>query len=295
MGSYLVKVRKKMTIYARQKTRNILEGEYGSVFKGRSMDFDDLRTYIPGDDVKDIDWKATARSGQVLIRRYIAIRKHNILLLVDTGKNMAASSGDTKPKRDISIMTAGAVSYIAQKHGDLIALVAGDAETVQYMPLKGTTPHIERVLKHIDEHTSLQSARGSMERLFDYVARTIRRRMIIVVISDVRTLSPNEERLLRRLCQQHEVMFVGVDDIDPSDSKLGAYELDDLETSKAVPRYMRRHAKLHTAYTEAQEKSWKATTSLLERLRISSVRIAREQDVIPQLIVLLERKKHARR
>ena len=92
MSSLLSQVKSKMMIYSHEKTRELLSGEYGSVFKGRSMDFDDLREYVIGDDTKDIDWKATARSGNTLIRRYIAIRKHNILLIVDTGKNMAAVS-----------------------------------------------------------------------------------------------------------------------------------------------------------------------------------------------------------
>ncbi|MGB2787690.1 MAG: DUF58 domain-containing protein, partial [Candidatus Saccharimonadaceae bacterium] len=90
MPSLLVKVKAKMAIHAHEKVRGVLEGEYGSVFKGRSMDFDDLREYVVGDDIKDIDWKATARSGSTLIRRYIAIRKHNIMLVVDTGRDMAA-------------------------------------------------------------------------------------------------------------------------------------------------------------------------------------------------------------
>ena len=65
MGSLLQKVQKKMTITAHRKVRTALEGEYASVFKGRSMDFDDLRPYVPNDDIKDVDWKATARSGQI--------------------------------------------------------------------------------------------------------------------------------------------------------------------------------------------------------------------------------------
>src|ERR1700754_2323679 len=104
MASLSVKVRRKMSIMAHRKVRTALEGEYASVSKGRSMDFDDLREYIIGDDVKDIDWKATARSGSVRIRRYVAIRKHNILLVVDTGRSMAATAPSGECKRDIAVM-----------------------------------------------------------------------------------------------------------------------------------------------------------------------------------------------
>ena len=71
MPSYLVKVRKKMDIFAQRRVRNVLSGNYGSVFKGRSLDFDDLREYNYGDDVKDIDWKANLKhrvGGRITIR-----------------------------------------------------------------------------------------------------------------------------------------------------------------------------------------------------------------------------------
>ena len=92
MGSLLRKVRMRTTIHAHRKVRSVLDGEYGSVHKGRSMDFDDLREYVPGDDIKDLDWKASARHGRPLIKRYIATRQHAVLLVVDTGCTMAALS-----------------------------------------------------------------------------------------------------------------------------------------------------------------------------------------------------------
>ena len=81
------------TIHAHRKVRSVLDGEYGSVHKGRSMDFDDLREYVPGDDIKDLDWKASARHGRPLVKRYIATRQHAVLLVVDTGWTMAALVG----------------------------------------------------------------------------------------------------------------------------------------------------------------------------------------------------------
>ena len=102
MSSYLVKVRKKMSIYAQRRARGVFAGNYGSVFKGRSMDFDDLREYNYGDDVKDIDWNATARSRNIMVRRYIAIRKHNILIVADNSNAMAALAPSGETKADVA-------------------------------------------------------------------------------------------------------------------------------------------------------------------------------------------------
>jgi uncharacterized protein (DUF58 family) len=128
MPSYLVKVRKKMDIYAQRRVRNVLSGNYGSVFKGRSMDFDDLREYNYGDDVKDIDWKATARSRTIMIRRYIAIRKHNIMIVADNGNSMAALAPSGESKAEVAAFCAGVIAYVAQKHGDLVGMVYGNKD-----------------------------------------------------------------------------------------------------------------------------------------------------------------------
>src|SRR5579875_1997370 len=138
MPSLLVNVRRKMSIAANHRIVNIMDGESASTFKSRSLDFEDLREYVPGDDIKDIDWKATARSGQILIKRYVAIRKNSIMLVVDTGRSMAATAPSGENKKDITVMAAGVIASIAQNHDDLVALTAGNSQTIFSLPLKGS-------------------------------------------------------------------------------------------------------------------------------------------------------------
>ena len=102
MTSLLRRVRTTLSIHAHRKVRGMLDGEYTSVFHGRSLEFDDLRPYIPGDEVKDVDWKATARLGSLMTRRYVASRKHTIVLVVDTGRSMAALAARAAMERPVS-------------------------------------------------------------------------------------------------------------------------------------------------------------------------------------------------
>ena len=90
MTAHLTKVKARLAIHAHRKVRGLLEGEYAAIQVGRGIDFNDLREYVRGDDVKDIDWKASARGRQLLVKRYIAERKHTVLLAVSTGRSMAA-------------------------------------------------------------------------------------------------------------------------------------------------------------------------------------------------------------
>lgn len=292
MPSLLVKVKAKMAIHAHEKVRGVLEGEYGSVFKGRSMDFDDLREYVVGDDIKDIDWKATARSGSTLIRRYIAIRKHNIMLVVDTGRDMAATAVSGDNKKDVAVMAAGVVGYIALKHGDLVGLVAGDSARTQYFPLKGSNPHLERLLQHINSSTTLQSAPSNLLSQLEYIARTMRRRMMLIVISDDIELTDQYEQVLRRLRAQHEVMWLSIGDASGLDA---SHEFHDIDDIALLPQFVRADKKLKKAYESNETQQLSDNQRRLERLGIVGQRIVGDSDVVSGLFRLLERQKHARR
>lgn len=291
MGSLLVAVKAKMAIHAHEKVRSLLEGEYGSVFKGRSMDFDDLREYNPGDDIKDIDWKATARSGSTRIRRYIAVRKHNILLVVDTGRNMSATSEAGDSKRDVAVMTAGVLSYIALKHGDLIGLVAGNSQHTGYFPFKGTNPHAEQLLQHIQKEIKSAAAPGNIITQLEYIVRTMRRKMMLVVISDDSQFSTEHEAVLRRLRAQHEILWVTIGDTSGLDSTQEFYDIDDIAT---LPYAIRNHPKLKQAFTAQQRATDEYRSRSLERLGVIEQRVTGDEDIVAGLFKLLERKRHAK-
>lgn len=295
MASLLIKVQRKMSIAAHRRVRGALEGEYSAVFKGRSMDFDDLREYVSGDDVKDIDWKATARSGQMLIKRYVAIRKYNILLVVDTGRSMAATAPSGDSKRDIAIMAAGIIGTVAQKHADLVGLVAGDNQQVDRMPLKDTLPHVERILQHINSHTRLDGPTSNLTNVLEYVKRTIKRRMMLIIISDSLQFAGAQEQLLRRLGAQHELLFIAVDDVDPSDPNWDSKDLLDVEQPIILPKYIRKQKYVADAHQLFLQTQMKTTSRLLETLQISNIRIKSESEALEQIVRLLEKQKHARR
>src|SRR5690606_36546611 len=124
------KVKSRMAIHAHRKGRSLLAGEYQSFHSGRSMDFQDLREYVAGDDIKDMDWKDAARKGELLVKRYHADRKHTIQLVVATGRSLAGLCPDRTPKQDVAVLAAGVLGYLATRHSDYVGLVYGDATEV---------------------------------------------------------------------------------------------------------------------------------------------------------------------
>ena len=292
MASLLVNVKSKMAIYAHEKVRGVLEGEYGSVFKGRSMDFDDLREYIPGDDVKDIDWKATARSGSTLIRRYIAIRKHNIMLVVDTGRNMSAVAADGNSKKQIAVLLAGVMTTLALKHGDLIGLVSGNKDRSKYLPLKTGHVHAEQVLQEIDKSIREDSPNSNIASQLEYLARNIRLKMIVVVISDETPFDETLSSVVRRLRAQHEILWLRIADADLTSEN----NLSDIENmSDELPAFIRNSKVVVKSYKEAEEAERLNFSQALNRLAISSERVNSEAEAVSKVYRLLERHRSARR
>src|SRR5690625_1244827 len=138
MTVLLNRIKARMTIHAHRRTRRLLDGDYSSVFHGHSLDFDDLRDYIPGDEIRDIDWKATARHTDPLVKRYVAHRRHILGLVVDTSRDFDAVTSAGADKRHLAILMAGMVGYLAVRHGDDVMLVHGNAERTTASPRKGS-------------------------------------------------------------------------------------------------------------------------------------------------------------
>ncbi|MEW1919940.1 DUF58 domain-containing protein [Pseudarthrobacter oxydans] len=298
MTSLLQRVKSDMAIFAHRKARGMLDGEYGSVFRGRSLDFDDLRAYIPGDEVRDIDWKATARHGSPLIRRYVAVRRQTVLLVTDTGRNMAAAARSGETKKDIALMALGVMGYLAYRHGDVVGLVSGDSAGTTALPAKGGEAHLERLLRRVDSAATLDAAPSRLEVQLDHVARTIKGRNLLFVVADEVAASPATSRLLRRLQAQHEILWLTVRDarLVPDEPLLPPDEVPDsysVSGSYPLPAHLVRDPAVVSAYATAVAERDTGRKAMLRQAGITEGEVAGSRDVVSALFALLERHRRA--
>lgn len=280
-----------MSIFAHRKARGMLDGEYGSVFRGRSLDFDDLRAYIPGDEVRDIDWKASARHGSPLIKRYVAVRRQTLMLIADTGRNMAAESRDGEPKKDIAVMALGVMGYLAHRHGDVVGLVCGDAHGSRTLPAKAGVAHLERLLQEVDSGTSLGSGPSRLQEQLHHVARTVKGRKLLFVVTDELAEDPGLEQLLRRLRAQHEILWLTIRDAELA----GGGAPDSFSVADASPLLDRiaRSPSVAAAYATATAERESGRHAMLRSVGISEGHVANSHDVMTELFALLERHRRA--
>jgi uncharacterized protein (DUF58 family) len=303
--SLLQRVKSKMSIFAHRKARGMLDGEYGSVFKGRSLDFEDLRAYLPGDEVRDIDWKATARHGSPLIRRYVAVRRQTLLLVTDTGRNMAATATDGEDKKDIAVMALGILGYLAHRHRDVVGLVAGDSTGSRSLPAKGGEAHLERLLREVHSRAGLSAPPSNIRVQLEHVARNYRQRMLVFVVADELLPDPGIEGLLRRLRAQHEILWLTIGDADLSGAVPQDTTLQHTVTWEAGPPYDVADSRVllsHLAGSEAVSRAYElavaertaARDGMFRRLGIAEVTAGSSHDVVSGIFKLLERHRHGR-
>lgn len=291
----LTKVRTTMAIHAHRKVRGLLDGEYASVATGRSMDFHDLREYVAGDDVKDLDWKASARRGDLLVRRYVADRKHTILIVAATGRSMAALANPSTSKRDLAVLISGIMGWLALRHGDRVGLLIGDTEACHSVRPGATEVALERMLQHIHDGCSPTAPPADLAALLAYAVRTVRRRTIMVVIADDTPITADVERQLRRLRAQHEVLFVTLADLDPTDPSLGDEAVADVELGELIPAFIRGDVTLHQELRAATDQRDKDRRRALERLGIAGEHLTGTEGIVAAVFRLLERHRHAGR
>lgn len=295
MPGYLVKVRKKMDIYAQRRVRNVLSGNYGSVFKGRSMDFDDLREYNFGDDVKDIDWKATARSRTIMVRRYIAIRKHNILIVADNGATMAGLAPSGETKGEVAAFCAGVISYVAQKHNDLVGMVYGNKTMNKRYAMKEDTPYIENFLKKYSNSISDESSESDINSVLTFVSKSFRERMFLIVITDPNSAATIDRNLVRRLNARHEQMYILVEDSPLTNKSLLGENVNDMSDHVRLPHYFRANKKIAAAEEDYRRQLYDKIQKGLRRFGVVSTIVDSTEHAIPRIFKMLEEQKHVRR
>lgn len=281
MMNYVTKIRAKVSIYASKKSSNIFDGSYKSIYQGNGLDFENLREYIPGDSIRDIDWKASSRSGKILVKQYIAEKKHNIMLVLDTGRKMLAHTKDLQIKKEIALNAGGVLGYLAGQNGDNVGAIYNRNGQIRYYQLRTGLYNIEKILTEYDKE-DFSGYTADLEKNLDYISKNIKRKMIIFVITDAAGIRNLTEKTLKRLTCQHDVLFVCVGDASLTDGK--AFHL---EKSMYIPDYITNNKKLIRMEQETKKKTEEENEKKLLQYRIISTQINREEELIDKIIELL--------
>jgi len=141
---------------------DVLAGEYISVFKGRGVEFDEVRPYVPGDDIRTIDWKVTARTGEPYVKRYIEERQLTLMLMADVSRSQNFGSG-ARSKREAAAELCALLAFSAIRNDDKVGLTLFHGGIEQYIPARKGQKHALRVVREVLAHGLDSKAEGAAE------------------------------------------------------------------------------------------------------------------------------------
>ena len=284
---YITKIRANISIHTKIKATSILDGSYKSVFMGRSLNFEDLREYIPGDNIRDIDWKASSRSRMLLIKRYIAEKKHNIMIVFDTGSKMNAHTQSMEEKKDVAIYSAGTLAYLAYSNGDFVGSIYNVDGKMKFFPLRTRLYDIENILASYDSDVQ-RSSKSDLNQSLEYLLKNFKRKMVVFVITDQAGTSSVSENILKKLICQHDLLFININDVNVT----GAHSFK-VQQNRYLPRFITEDKKLIKMEKEAKERIMMENEKKLLHHAIMSTEIGSKEEVTNEITNLLQRHRFA--
>lgn len=279
-----------LEIQTRHLVNDIFSGEYSSVFKGRGVEFSEVREYQPGDDVRTIDWNVTARRGTPYVKRFTEERELTVILAVDgSASTRFGTQGQLKRERAAEI--AAVLGLAASRNNDRAgALLFAEGIEAFIPPRKGKT-HVLRLVRDVLAFDP--PARGTdLDAALEFLMRVLHRRSVVFLLSDF--LDSGYERRLRALAARHDVVALMLEDRrDRALPRVGLIEV--VEPESGERRWLDTGSRrVREAYAEAAALAAAERTALFQRAAVDMVAIDTLADYVDPLRRFFERRERTR-
>jgi uncharacterized protein (DUF58 family) len=222
---------RRIEIRTKKLVNDVFSGEYHSIFKGRGMEFEEVREYQPGDDIRIIDWNVTARYGYPFVKKFTEERELTVMLLVD-----ASSSGEfgtaQRMKGDIAAELCSVLAFSAIKNNDKVGMIIFTDKIEKYIAPKKGSSHVLRLIREV-LYFKPEHRRTDINCALEFLGRIIKRRCVVFLVSDF--LSTDFEKMLSIANKRHDVIAIKI--VDPREIELpnvGFIELEDTETGEQM-------------------------------------------------------------
>lgn len=290
LSKELIKKIRQIHIRTSHQVTEVMAGEYKSAFRGRGMEFDEVREYQPGDDIRTIDWNVTARMGHPYVKRYVEERELTVMLLVD-----ASSSGTfgsiARSKNEVAAEIAALLAYSAIRSNDRVGLIIFTDQIEKYVPPKKGRSHVLRVIREILYFTKPEHGATNIGAALEYLRRVCTRRSVVFLISDF--LSQDYAGKMRLVARKHDVIPVTI--TDPRERELpdvGLLELMDAESGERI--LIDTHdAKVRKAFAYLSAAEQDERTKEFRRMRVKPIDVRTEESYVDTLVRYFKQRERA--
>ncbi len=283
----LQKVRK-IEIRTKGMVNSIFGGEYQSAFKGRGMEFSEVREYIYGDDIRQIDWNVTARTGDPFIKKFEEEREQTLMLCVDISPSgVFGSQGQSK--MELAIEICAVLAFSAIKNGDKVGLVLFTNEIEKVIPPKKGRLHVLRLIREL--LTTEPEGNGTdISEALSYINRLLNRRAIIILASDFQ--DNQYDRQLKITNRKHDLVNIFINDkLEDDLPDLGLIPLKDAETGEEI-LVDTSSEKVRNEYRRKRRQQKEELRNQSLRRKIDMIEVETNASYIRPLIAFFRRRMH---
>jgi uncharacterized protein (DUF58 family) len=276
----LIKRIREIQIYTSRAVNASFAGQYESVFKGRGMQFDEIREYTPGDDIRAIDWNVTARTGKPFIKRFTEERELTMLFAVDL-----SASGEfgtvNKLKNELAAEFCAVLAFAAAKNNDKVGLLIFTDRIELFIPPKKGSRHVLRLIRELLAF-KMPKRKTNIPLALDYIAKIARKRATVFLVSDF--IETDFKKPLGLLNKRHDVVAVPVRDrVEMAMPAMGLIELQDAETGQIMLVDTSSRG-FRSQYGDRSSRRFNDLKSLLRSINVDMIPIMTDKQYINDLI-----------
>ena len=274
------------------KTKGLVEtvfaGDYHSVFKGRGMNFEDVREYQPGDEIRAIDWNVTARLGTAFVKKFTEERELTVMLIVDVSASGNFGSA-TQSKRELAAEVACLLAFSAIRNNDKVGLILFTDRVELFIPPKKGRSHTLRLIREI-LFFQPEGCGTDPALALDYLNKIITRRAVIFFISDFQ--APDFSRALAVSGRRHDFVAIQIhDEREKVLPNIGIITLEDAETGEQIEINTADRA-TRTRFGDLADEQAAALSRTLRRSNIDAIALRTSEDYLPALRSFFKQREH---
>ncbi len=276
----ILKKVKRIEIQTRGLVNDVFSGEYHSVFKGRGMEFSEVREYQIGDDIRLIDWNVSARMGHPFVKVFEEERELTVMLLVDVSSSADFGTVE-RMKGEIAIEICALLAFSAIKNNDKVGLIIFTDRIEKFVPPKKGKTHVLRVLRELLYHEP-EGKGTDLSLALEYLSRVITRRSVVFLVSDF--ISDDYQKAMQIANKRHDLVAITI--TDPREIELpniGLVELEDAETGEII-MLDTADSTIRQTFTRITSNSREERDKNLRSMNVDSIDIRTDVSYIEPLI-----------
>jgi hypothetical protein len=290
MNEQLLKKVKRIEIATRRMMDDIMTGGYKSHFKGQGVQFSEHRQYTPGDDIRHLDWKVSARNREPLIKQYEEERELNVFIIADLSASLEFGSKN-QTKREVLAELGAMIAYAASNSGDKVGVLIVTNQVEKIIELKKGKNHVLRIIRDLLTFET-KSGGTALKKALEETRRLMKHSGIVFILSDFK--ADGYESAIRQLGRKHDVVAVKIE--DPSESsfqKIGKFSVLDPETGREVEIDPHSYT-FQKGFSESKEQFNLKTKQIFNLAGVEVLPINTHEDHAEHLLQFLKRRKQKR-